>query len=181
MTKVNLLPGKARFGLSRLNFARRLRIMAVLFLVIFVIWAGAVLAVDRYLFTRTQSVSLQIAVNENRLAEFLPKLNLLARSRTRIKHASEIITGQDSLPFEVVDLYSLLGKETKITSFNYKSGAAMVVVEMPGLRSLAKLEKNVGRLNQAGGTMKYELIDAQSISMNDQGAVQLSLKIIPSQ
>lgn len=180
MTRVNLLPSKAKLGLSRLGFVRRFRAAAVVGLVIFVFWAGAVLAANVYLSKKAENTALAVAANENRMAEFLPKLNLQSRSRARIKYVSKVIVGQVGLPFEIEDLYSFLGKGARIKTFDYKSGEATVTVEAPELGSLAELEEEVGRLNQAGGKPKYKLIDAKSILIDGQGTVKITLKIIPT-
>jgi len=178
MTKVNLLPEKSRLKLIQLETVGKLKKYIFVFVAIFAIWSGVILAADIYFSSQLGSISAKLDSAKTQINDFLPMVNSQYQARYQIKNAATVLKERTSFSSLLEAIYALLGEGAIVENFNYEKKEISLNGFWPNITSLGVFEEKVNQLNNESQDVEFQLISAEQFSIETEG-VNFSLKITP--
>jgi len=163
IAKINLLPTAARFQLSQIKLAKRLKEIAYLVVAFWLVLVVALLSVRIVLDQQKKKVLAQRTQLENSLKQLAPQMQLQQALRFRFKLAAEVLAGRPSMAKKIQEVESLLPEGSTIKTLRIRGSSIEVSGKILTLAALAEFEQ---QLNETA-KKKYSQVKVRSLSKED--------------
>lgn len=144
-TTINLLPSAAKFQLSRIRLAKRLKRIAYLVVVLWLLIGAITLSLTGFLGYQKRKLANQKKELEASIKEFSPQIDLQQGLRFRLKVTAEVLKGRTSMAEKMRRVEAILPEGTSIRSLKIKKTDIEIDGQIPNLVSLADFEKELVR------------------------------------
>lgn len=163
--KINLLPGAARFQLSQIRLAEKLRRIAYLVLFFWLALVIVVFLLKGVLGYQEKKLVAQKKQLEASIKEFSPQVELQQALRFRLKLTAETLTGRSSMAEKIQEIESLLPEGSLVRVLKIKSNDIEVSGKISTLLALAEFERRLDKIAKK----EYSDAKVESLSKEDDG------------
>lgn len=146
--KINLLPGAARFRLSQIKLARKLKRVAYLILGLWLAVGIATFGLKAFLGYQKKKLVARKRQLEAAIRELSPQIELQQALRFRLKITAGVLQGRSSVAEKIKRLEAALPEGTVIQSLKIKGGAIGINGRVPQLTSLVEFERELVEVAQ---------------------------------
>lgn len=140
---INLLPSATRFQLSQIRLAKRLRRIAYLIVLLWLIIGVISFSLIGVLGYQKRKLIDQKNQLETSIKEFSPQIDLQQALRFRLKVTAEVLKGRFSMAEKMRRLEAIFPEGTSIRSLKIKKTGIEIAGQIPNLVSLADFEREL--------------------------------------
>lgn len=171
---INLLPTATRFELQRVELEKKLKKIAAIGVLIWLVILGLVVAGRLFFRFRLGQLGEKEANIDNAMKEFSPQVDLQQSLRLRVKLAANVLDKRSLFYDRLSKLMSYLPEELKINRLELGRGTIKLSASLPSLTSLNQLEEQLKELNRKE---EYKKIDLTRLGQDEQGRWNFVLEV----
>ncbi len=154
---INLLPAATRFELQAIKLEKKLKKLAGIVVLIWLVILGLVVAGRLFFRFRLSALESSKQNVNNALEQFSPQASLQQALRLRLKLAADVLEKRPLFYDSFNQLISYLPEETNINRLDLKAKAITLGGSVPDLIYLDRLEQDLKKLEREENYTKIDL------------------------